>query len=847
MTTDNPADASPARATHPGPLSRPFDTDHKVKPMSSDFARELFDARGTPDGAHALRMMAPSIAQGLIAESRHAHEREMQLKALAALVLNQRPEAKKMAGDVIAGRVPEVQPDFEMRNGRARITIREWPNVVLMQGIHAIFEDVPALNYVEHVVTSPNPNEPGFLVTIQRETRPLPGDLHAEAKERADAAEARLADALAEVETLRGQIAQSSERGVPWLSQPPDAAMVKAHAEAHPWQPAREGRERAIPAAGLWQVRWREKGTSLYGGTTVSVGPNPAGNPVAFDMTGSLTPVEKYAEQLGADLCEWRPLTADHEPVCEHLRAVERKAAPLVPVQAMPAVKSAEEIERARVGTSDHPSPTTADGGPTIAVYPAHAAPEGIAAAVRDAIGAAQTPTTENAQLSDHTPTTPESGDAGSRRALARRLNGQGLAFVASHYLGLDVPQCQKNWYADLDTHKRLVMLLPRCHGATTIARVLVLRAILANHNVRVLFLSGGAPEGIDFVGQTRAALDDEKVRSDRAVNAPYVSSAGRRLYAGDDPVTPTMRAARWSDELPEGEQYDLIVGDTIRAVCPAHTLEAARMDADRVRDVLLPRLAEGGRIVFVGPGACGAESYDAIARIDGFMVVSENAVVKWPAEGGPDNTGRALWPERWPIERLMETRVDIGGPAFFAAFQHHRAPDEIAQSSEHAAAPPAAPAPALSAAEIAHLPRRRSVAVLVRYPARGYVEPGSAEEQFAAVRVASRGGSIEPAGGKVEDGESAYDAATREAFEELGVQVEVSMQGLGVYEHIHNGCVWHCHFYVGHVLDPALRGGREGEAAWVTRAELTSGAFGALVARALVWLDDRNAPPSCI
>lgn len=511
------------------PLTKPFRAELPA-PMTPDFAQMLVDARTTPDGALELRQRAVAAARGVIAEARDGREHEVRLTTLAQLVaVGRLDEARAMAADLIDNRPTTLEgAEFKIKGGRATITTYAWPFLALAQHLAGIFETTDgAVNYIEQRMEQADPTRPGYLLTMQRMERPTPHGLRRAAEARADAAEARLKVALAEAETLRGQIAQSSERCVPWLRIPPGEATVKAHSEAHPWHEVTAAG--VTLRVGLWQVRWREANAENFGGTVLCVCHSPVAGVLVSDMSEDIVPVADFLRGVGAETCEWRPLTADHEPVCEHLRAVERQAAP------------------------------------TITISPAHAPPDGVAAAVRDALGAAKSPT------------------------------------------------------------------------------------------------------------------------------------------------------------------------------------------------------------------------------------------------------------------------------------------DEIAQLSDHAAAPPAAPAPALTAEEIARLPRRRSVAVIVPYPTRGYLTPGDPEERFAAVRVASRGGSIEPAGGKVEDGESAYDAATREAFEELGVQVEVSMRGLGVYEHVHNGCVWHCHFYVGSVLDTALRGGREGTASWVTREELTSGAFGSIVARALRWLDDRNALPSCI
>jgi len=110
----------------------------------------------------------------------------------------------------------------------------------------------------------------------------------------------------------------------------------------------------------------------------------------------------------------------------------------------------------------------------------------------------------------------------------------------------------------------------------------------------------------------------------------------------------------------------------------------------------------------------------------------------------------------------------------------------------------------------------------------------------FVAIIAAKNGGAIELPGGKVEPGESTYEAARREAYEEVGVPVTIGAQ-LGTFLHVHRGRLWCCTAYLGDLHGAHPRGGDEGDATWATREELLAGTYGPVVRRIFEALDARQ------
>ncbi|MCE5240308.1 hypothetical protein LLH23_17730 [bacterium] len=100
------------------------------------------------------------------------------------------------------------------------------------------------------------------------------------------------------------------------------------------------------------------------------------------------------------------------------------------------------------------------------------------------------------------------------------------------------------------------------------------------------------------------------------------------------------------------GSRLDLILLDDILDYENTRTAEQRRELLDWFKATLLGRLAPGGRIIIVGTAWHTEDLLHVLAK----SLVWHS--VKYPVQR-PDGT--ILWPERWPLERIAATRIEMG------------------------------------------------------------------------------------------------------------------------------------------------------------------------------------------
>lgn len=297
-------------------------------------------------------------------------------------------------------------------------------------------------------------------------------------------------------------------------------------------------------------------------------------------------------------------------------------------------------------------------------------------------------------------------GTADGRRFTTRRGNGVGLTFVAQHYLGLATADCHCRWYRELDRHDRTLVLAPRAHGKTSsIARVLVLREILANRNVRILLLSRTTQGANDSLAVIKTDLEtNDKILSDWQVDAEGGTLKSKGAW-GQTQFTvrrsknlrdPTLRARGWGSAL-TGGRYDLIILDDIEDDESVINSQQRRKTLNRLRQTVAPLLDTGGRIVVIGTKKHADDLYTHVAEDPTYAVIHDKAIHEWPdlsrvtyeveldesgkevvkaAHVPADSPGKALWEEKWSVADLLKIRRSIGERAFEQEYQNEAVDD---------------------------------------------------------------------------------------------------------------------------------------------------------------------------
>lgn len=261
------------------------------------------------------------------------------------------------------------------------------------------------------------------------------------------------------------------------------------------------------------------------------------------------------------------------------------------------------------------------------------------------------------------------------------------LAAYAS--TGHDAPAHVAAWAKDAAEHDRLVLSAPRGHSLTTFLTALVVASIADDPNVRVFYFSANPTEAGDFVIGAKAAVE---------ATAPHLRGQreggwGQTQFTvqRDQPLRdPTLRARGWRSAL-TGGRYDLIIVDSVQDDEALSTPEARAQAKTRFDDSIAPMLVEGGRIVVAGPHRHEDDLLAYLAWSEGFALREYPAVTEWPDlarvtyeferdESGKEVTraarvpedarGRSLWPERWPVEKLLAMRRSVGEAAFSREMQ---------------------------------------------------------------------------------------------------------------------------------------------------------------------------------
>ncbi len=218
------------------------------------------------------------------------------------------------------------------------------------------------------------------------------------------------------------------------------------------------------------------------------------------------------------------------------------------------------------------------------------------------------------------------------------------------------------------------LVLLPCSHGKTELcSKILPIFEICRNQNVEIILVAHTYPDA-EMLG---AAILRELEQNERLIEAygPFVPSAKQHYPWGATAFSVMKRTHRGKDATLEifgtgssifGHRADLVIGDDILDIENSSS-EIRRSGVQRWFDegVLKTLDPTKGRIVLVGTVMHYLDLYADIQDRPGWEVLKKQAIT-YDGEGTP----RALWPNRWPLSRLMDEKRQ-GTIAFERRFQN--------------------------------------------------------------------------------------------------------------------------------------------------------------------------------
>lgn len=252
--------------------------------------------------------------------------------------------------------------------------------------------------------------------------------------------------------------------------------------------------------------------------------------------------------------------------------------------------------------------------------------------------------------------------------------------------MGFDNAPFHVEWYtylqdtfSPLKTHpeaeKKYLLLWPRGHGKTTSIILYILWLIGNYHDIHINIISKTATlaESILTAIMTYIETDGTYHTIFPDVQPSRRKWTNQQLLIQRDEISknPTLKATGLMGAI-TGGRNDLIVCDDIIDEENVRT----RLQMEKVNTwfnkVLYPTLYPWGGIIVIGTRWHYADIYTELLE-------------KWPFDIKPafelnakgEETGKVLWPEYWPRERLLERKDEIGTIIFNCQYQNNPTPME--------------------------------------------------------------------------------------------------------------------------------------------------------------------------
>jgi hypothetical protein len=245
-------------------------------------------------------------------------------------------------------------------------------------------------------------------------------------------------------------------------------------------------------------------------------------------------------------------------------------------------------------------------------------------------------------------------------------------------FFGEALPDHGRSWVRAALEHKRLLLNVPPRHAKTTImAKWFVIWQLACDRDTQVILISKTTVLG-ELISRYIA---DQLETNERLVKAfgrfrpkdltrPWRVAKGELEVEGKDLDRRHGLSVqiRGSGQQILGMEADWVIADDMT------DRKVAKSDADRLTEWdfflgdVLTRLAPDGKAFCIGQRVHSEDLYGRLAK----MVDEETGENAWHQIRTPaiDAENEALWPEVWPVYRLEDTRMAIGGPLFNCMYQ---------------------------------------------------------------------------------------------------------------------------------------------------------------------------------
>jgi predicted phage terminase large subunit-like protein len=265
--------------------------------------------------------------------------------------------------------------------------------------------------------------------------------------------------------------------------------------------------------------------------------------------------------------------------------------------------------------------------------------------------------------------------------------------YYAKHYLQLDVPDHQFNWYEKIGTYLREIRLSPRDHGKTTvIPRVITEHQTLYNPGDNVLLLSKTFNQANKTLDMIETDLTkNPRIQHDFAEELEGFRRKGNQLFYNlGDTVRrdATVEATGILGDI-TGGHFKRIIMDDVFDEENTRTADSRKKIMGFIEGTILPLLEPGCGLLGIGTRKHWDDGYQKMIDNPAWYVLEEKAILKWPKSYEyvyeTDDTGHqiitdvtniqgeyeVLWPEKWGIKELLKQAKAMGMVKFNREYQN--------------------------------------------------------------------------------------------------------------------------------------------------------------------------------
>jgi phage terminase large subunit-like protein len=291
-----------------------------------------------------------------------------------------------------------------------------------------------------------------------------------------------------------------------------------------------------------------------------------------------------------------------------------------------------------------------------------------------------------------------------SHAALRRLFGQQSIIFFAWYYLGITLAPHQARWAKDMLKSQKHLFIAPVGHGKSETTKVIAIREVAYNWNIRILILSKkGKTEGVatkqlivikaEFKENVRLIRDFGRFYSPRNVWQQNKITVIRTMKHKDC----TIEAVGMLEAV-TGGRYDLIIGDDIIDELMVYEAKQRDKTGNYFFGTIMTRLTPAGRALIIGTMKHHDDIYNRLMKTPGWKVTIDKAIIREPADyeiiplpkpiidkDGHEQThqvvihgddrGECLWddptlPDAWTMERLLLKRFGTPRPIWNREYQ---------------------------------------------------------------------------------------------------------------------------------------------------------------------------------